>query len=251
MPMRWAARALMREAKLAQQQNRHNDAVRIALENVRFGQVIGRDALMVDYLTGRGVEEIGDRSLYQSLPYLNAEQCREAIAALVEVERRREPIDEVLRRDRIWEEHVAGWFHRFCQLLSDVLPQKDSGIESQMHARQQAVTRLLILELALRAFRLEHGTPPDRLEQLTPEFLDELPHDPFAPNGKSLRYIRSEEGCVVYSIGANCRDDGGRPFVRDENGWCDPYGDGDLRLDAHFAPDEPAEDAAATDNDGQ
>ncbi len=251
MRMRWAARALMREAELAQQQNRHGDAAKIALENVRLGQAIVRDALMIDYLMGIVVESIGDQSLYQSLRHLNAEQCRETIAALVQVDRHREPVDEVWRRDRIWEEHAYGWFYRLWLMLSDVLPQKDFGIESQMHARQQALTRLLILELALRTFQLEHGTPPDRLEQLTPEFLDELPRDPFASNGKSLRYIRSEEGCVVYSIGADCKDDGGRPLVRDENGWTNPYGDGDLRLDAYFAPDEPAEDVAAADNDGQ
>ena len=247
MRMRWAARALMREAELAQQQNRHNDAVRIALENVRFGQVISRDALMVDYLTGRAIEEIGDQSLYQSLPHLNAEQCREAIAALVEVERRREPIDEVLRRDRIWEEHVGGWFHRFCQLLSDSLPSKDSGNTSRFHAfkgLKDAVTRLLILELAVLEYRLERGELPDRLEQLTPEFLDELPIDPFDSEGRPLRYVRTDDGFLIYSIGEDGKDDGGRLPARKGRYVTNENGDGDLWLDACFAPEESADDAA-------
>lgn len=244
MLMRWAARALMREAELAQQQNRHDDAVRIALENVRFGQVIGRDALELDYVVGRAVEEIGDQSLYQSLPYLNAEQCREAIAALVEVERRREPIDEVLRRDRIWEEHVCGWFHRFCQLLSDFLPRKDFGNKSEFRAREDAVTRLLILESAVRVYRLERDELPDRLEQLTPEFLDELPIDPFDSEDRPLRYVRTDDGYLIYSIGEDGKDDGGRLSAWNGRRLANENGDGDLWLDAYFAPDEPADDTA-------
>lgn len=246
-PMRSAARALMREAELAQQQNRCDDAVRIALENVRFGQVISRDALMVDYLTGRAVEEIGDQSLYQSLPHLNAEQCRKAIAALVEVERRREPIDEALRRDRIWEEHVCGWFHRFCQLLSDFLPRKDSGNTGKFHAftgLKDAVTRLLILELAVLEYRLERGELPDRLEQLTPEFLDELPIDPFDSEDRPLRYVRTGDGYLIYSIGEDGKDNGGRLPARKGRYLTNENGDGDLWLDTCFAPDEPADDTA-------
>ncbi len=101
------------------------------------------------------------------------------------------------------------------------------------------------MEQALRAYLLEHNELPDRLEQLTPEFLAELPVDPFDPDGRPLRYTRTDDEHVVYSIGTDGKDDSGRPPAPDENGLANPDGDGDLRLDVYFAPDD--DDAAQGD----
>lgn len=55
--------------------------------------------------------------------------------------------------------------------------------------------------------RLKHGKWPDKLEALVPEFIPEVPKDPF--DGKPLRYKAWADGVVVYSVGANGKDDGG------------------------------------------
>ena len=46
------------------------------------------------------------------------------------------------------------------------------------------------------------------LADLVPRFLAAVPTDPF--NGAPLRYKRSEQGFIVYSIGPDGHDDGGR-----------------------------------------
>lgn len=49
-----------------------------------------------------------------------------------------------------------------------------------------------------------------------PEYLNAVPSDPFT--GDALRYRRTDDGLVVYSLGANVTDDG-----RDRTG--EPTGD--------------------------
>ncbi len=235
---RSVARALRSEAELAQQQDRYGDAARIAVDNIRLAHAISRDVLFLDHLVGIAIEGMGHDSLYDALHQLDANECRETISTLTEIDRGRERLDEVLRRERIWMENAYGWFGHFCLLLDDVVSSEDLPWHSALACKRgEAATRLLITKLALRGFRIERGALPDRLNQLTPEFLQELPIDPFDPKGDPLRHIRTDDGYVLYSIGADGDDDGGRRLARDESGWWDPRGDGDLRLDQLFAPD--------------
>lgn len=233
--VRQAARALMLESQLAQQQKRYGDAARIALENVHLGQAVARDGLLVDYLTGVAIEDMGDRSLYPVLPQLNAAECREITAALAGMERRRESIEDVLRRERILSENLYGWPYHLYDLLNRLVSPDHRQRMLGLRDREQAKTGLLIAELALRAYQLDHGTLPDQLEQLTPEYLTELPVDPFAPEGRPLRYICTEDGHVLYSIGRDGEDDGGRPPARNPSSGYELEGDGDLRLDVLFS----------------
>ncbi len=62
--------------------------------------------------------------------------------------------------------------------------------------------------LALELYRSAKGEYPAKLDALAPEFLPELPPDPYT--GKPLRYLRGEKGFVVYSVGEDLFDAGGR-----------------------------------------
>lgn len=62
--------------------------------------------------------------------------------------------------------------------------------------------------LACRLCKSRTGQYPDSLEALVPGILKEVPIDPFT--GKALVYRREGEGFVVYSLGTNEKDDGGR-----------------------------------------
>jgi hypothetical protein len=59
--------------------------------------------------------------------------------------------------------------------------------------------------LALRCFHLRHRKLPQKLAELVPEYLENIPTDPF--DGKPLRY--SQEKRIVYSVGKNLTDEGG------------------------------------------
>jgi hypothetical protein len=77
----------------------------------------------------------------------------------------------------------------------------------QAAARIQAVNDLADTAIAIERYRRKHGKLPEKLEELVPEFLPEVPLDPF--DGQPLRYVVDDEGCRIYSLGMNRTDEGG------------------------------------------
>ncbi len=73
------------------------------------------------------------------------------------------------------------------------------------HLAQLQVTRTAI---AVQRYRLAQGRLPQTLDDLTPAFLEAMPTDPF--DGQPLRFQALDLGFVVYSIGPDGTDDGGR-----------------------------------------
>ena len=75
-------------------------------------------------------------------------------------------------------------------------------------ARAQSHTDLARIACALERYRLAHGTFPETLDALTPQFMKKIPHD--IMNGKPLNYRLTTEGqFILYSVGRNETDDGG------------------------------------------
>lgn len=75
--------------------------------------------------------------------------------------------------------------------------------------RRLARVRAAQVALAVERLRLATGEIPDDLKRLLPVYLRDLPTDPF--DREPLRYRRLEHGYVVYSVGEDRADDGGRP----------------------------------------
>jgi hypothetical protein len=75
-------------------------------------------------------------------------------------------------------------------------------------ANNFAYLRTSITAIAVERFRLAHGRLPENLNELVPQFLSAVPIDPF--DGQPLRYHRLAKGYVIYSIGSDDHDDGGR-----------------------------------------
>ena len=77
------------------------------------------------------------------------------------------------------------------------------------HAEHAARVRTARAALAIELFRAEHnGERPASLEALAPAYLKQIPKDPF--DGQPLRYKLRSKGYVVYSIGADGKDDDGK-----------------------------------------
>jgi hypothetical protein len=67
--------------------------------------------------------------------------------------------------------------------------------------------------VALEEFRIVNGQYPMDLWELVPTFLERIPLDP--RSGKPFVYCRDDDpakgqGCLLYSVGENGLDDGGR-----------------------------------------
>ncbi|OGD21484.1 MAG: hypothetical protein A2W03_11995 [Candidatus Aminicenantes bacterium RBG_16_63_16] len=63
--------------------------------------------------------------------------------------------------------------------------------------------------LACKIYKKHTGHYPETLDALAPEFLDKVPVDPFT--GQPLVYrVQEDGGVIIYSVGSNEKDDGGR-----------------------------------------
>jgi hypothetical protein len=78
---------------------------------------------------------------------------------------------------------------------------------SEACRRKHAHVRCLAVALAAERYRRKHGDWPETLDRLTPDFLAEVPLDPY--DGEPLRYRRLADGVVVYSVGRDEVDNGG------------------------------------------
>jgi hypothetical protein len=84
-------------------------------------------------------------------------------------------------------------------LLASHGPQTGRG-----NAQNEAATTAIAIE----RYRRRYGRVPERLGQLVPDFLTHLPIDPF--DGTALRYVLQRDWYLLYSVGEDRVDNGGR-----------------------------------------
>src|SRR4051812_45798341 len=94
-------------------------------------------------------------------------------------------------------------------------------------ARIVSLHQKTITALPLKRNQLQHGRLPGELTALVPTYLKRLPRD--RVDGKPLRYrLQADGSFVLYSIGADAKDDGGdsRPPDFKESNQNDAFGSG-------------------------
>jgi hypothetical protein len=107
-------------------------------------------------------------------------------------------------------ELTRGWIYKnvFARM---VFPALAKAVEKFVHA--QSSLDLARVAIALERFRLAHGKFPESLDALAPQFTEKIPHDII--NCEPLHYHRTDDGqFVLYSVGWNERDDGGKVVFR-------------------------------------
>lgn len=91
--------------------------------------------------------------------------------------------------------------------LGFALRYKDT-YEAEWRARAQ--NALVATACAVERFRLAEGTLPPKLENLVPQYLNEVPVDPFRPDRGPLSFrVEADEAYVIYSWSKDRQDDGG------------------------------------------
>jgi hypothetical protein len=155
--------------------------------------------------------------LWNSRSGFSVDQCKDIIQAVWQAEELREAFAASQERSR-WLMQNRSWQTRLRSLQQDWLSLLwPPGMRSRADAVAQ---RVLLVELAIRAFEKEQGRLPNAAAELVPDYLPAVPQDPFSDG--PLRYLKTESDYVLYSIGPNGVDDGGR-IAEGERPW--------LRLD--------------------
>ncbi len=120
-------------------------------------------------------------------------------------------------------------------ILLTITPQVDGAWFADVRCETQ--NRLLIVALALQAYRADHGRYPDRLSELVPAYMAKIPVDLFALKGK-LRYRRDDGKYVLWSVGPDGVDDNGRPATDPTKSSASPW-------DRHYVTAESKGDIVA------
>jgi hypothetical protein len=108
----------------------------------------------------------------------------------------------------VWTDRVA----KVC--VSLLMPSVNAVSEAEF--RMQTRLALAQVGFALIAYRAERGTYPESLGELVPRDIAQVPADLFA--GQPLHYQPQKDGFLLYSVGANGKDDRGATFSSDPRG---------------------------------
>lgn len=109
----------------------------------------------------------------------------------------------------------AHWVSISALALAGKIPAGARGTSvASFHAaaRVTANNRMADAAIAVELFRRRHGRLPDGLEQLVPDLLLEVPRDPFV--NAPIQYRVEEDGYLLYSVGYDGIDDGGKEQER-------------------------------------
>lgn len=139
---------------------------------------------------------------------LNLELLTQAVAlAKLPLDQQREPFQKLdITVKRLYD----NWR---TSLARRSLPEVIGTI--QTYQRSQVELRCAIIALAVERYRLKHQRWPRSLDQLVPEYVVQVPDDPY--DGRPLRYQTFPGGVMIYSIGPDGKDNRGS-FDRN-----DPY----------------------------
>jgi len=218
---------LAAEGRLREMENQPAEAARSYVEAIRFGNAMSRGGFLTTRLVGIACEGFGYAPLAKLAPKLNPDEARAVLRDLDKLDAGRITWAEVKQSERRYMRYQRGkqfnpiiWVRDWRQ--SRQVMQRAETIHKTMVARE----RLLAAELALRCYQSEQGHPPARLDELTPKYLSHMPEDPFS--GKPLVYRAQGTNWLLYSVGPDGVDDGGKPIGRGLAGKGDLFFDSPL-----------------------
>jgi hypothetical protein len=215
--MKQLVQLLAAEGRLHEVEDRPAEAARSYVDAIRFGNEMSRGGFLITRLVGVACEAIGYAPLAKVVPKLSREDARVVVTELEKVDAGRVAWAESLRN----EKHYARYQYThqlnpitWVQSWWESRGSKDKEKAEAKHKLVIAHERLLVTELALRCAQSEQGHPPARLDELVPNYLSKVLPDPFT--GQPLVYRPEGTNWLLYSVGSDGVDDGGRAAGR---GW--------------------------------
>jgi hypothetical protein len=207
---------LMAEGRLAELEERWPAAAASYADAMALGNETGRGGFLFNYLVGLSFEWKSELTLYPLVGKLSDGERVQIIKRLARIDREQVSWDEVLKNEKLLSRHETHG-NPVPMAIAWLQARKGRKAGAEKLDRVLATLRLIELELGLRQYRSEHGRPPSQLQELVPRQIAQVPIDPFS--GKPMLY-RAQGGTnwLVYSVGVDGVDDGGRPVGRSVSG---------------------------------
>jgi hypothetical protein len=173
------AQNLAAEGRLAELQNRPDDAAKSYLDAIHFGSESGRGGLLVDALIGVAIESLGTTRLQNISGGLDAKSCRESVMALESFETNRQSWADVMEQENVWRSRIYPGLKNYITYLLERKQVAETMRKAETSFQgQEEKTRRLMIQLAARAYELEKGRPPASISDLVPAYLKSVPTDP-------------------------------------------------------------------------
>ena len=204
------AQLLAAEGRLSEMDDDPAAAALIYAEIIHFGNETSRGGFRINRLGGAACEAIGFSPLAKLVPKLKSDEARLVITELEKVDSARVTWAEVQRNESRFSWHQPGkGFNPIIWATTRWQSWRSTQRAAARHKRVIAHERLLMTELALRCYQSEKSRPPARLGELVPSYLSKMPEDPFS--GRPLIYRLQGKNWLLYSVGLDRSDDGGKP----------------------------------------
>lgn len=208
-------------------------AVDIGLNMFDLANAVRRGGLLIDLLLAVAIEGIAVDRIRGFRRRLETDDATRLANGLLQRDAAREPFDDIVARDRKWNELVGSpdddrdflnmeWLDddedeideetkqaimELMQLYAEMPDDQLHAIQREGDDRSVAMMRLLAIESALLAFHAKIGVYPADLSSLAPVWIVAIPSDPFT--GAAFKYRETATGFVVYSPGPTREDSGG------------------------------------------
>jgi hypothetical protein len=204
------AQFLVQEGRLAEMEGRFADAAQSYIDTIHFGNEISRGGFMINRLVGIACATMGDTSLTKLLPKLKPEEARRVLAQLEKIDSAEVTWEEVCgNENRLVRYELSKGLNPITFLFTRWHSWQARQRAEARNKKSEAHLRLLIAELALRCYQSEQARPPTSLDQLVPAYLQRVPSDPFRDG--PLVYRLKGTNWLLYSVGEDHMDDGGKP----------------------------------------
>jgi hypothetical protein len=175
--------------------------VHMLFENIRASKI--KDNMLRGLATGKGPANLTEW-FHDKFPSSTLKYYPDHLRHMTEcVEIAKLPIHEQKAKIDAWDKKGKDSRNPIIQILTPALAKVH-----QAESRSQATLRTAVVAVTCERFRLERKRWPETLDELVKEkLLDKLPTDPI--DGQPLRFRRTKEGVVIYSIGVDGIDNDG------------------------------------------
>jgi hypothetical protein len=169
------------EGILASRQNRSNDAAKSYLDILQLADDSARGGVLIDQLVGTAIEAVAISHLQKIVDQLDAKSRRETINVLETLDSQGQTWDEVMQQENNWSRRTfTGIRYQIARLMMHKTLEKSFQTAKLKFKTQEKKARQLLIDLAIRAYKLDKGKPPVSLADLVPDYLKAVPQDPFS-----------------------------------------------------------------------
>jgi hypothetical protein len=181
--MKRLAQAFITEGKMAELENRPNDAVESYLDTLHLANESSRGGVLIDELVGVAIEGIGASQLTNLVHQLDAKSCRETAGDLEVLDTQRQTWDDVAQQENAWSRRTfTGLRYAILRIVEKKSTDNMCAAVKLKKQKYPKMTRQLSIQFAARAYALDKGNPPESVDDLVPDYLKAVPIDPITGN---------------------------------------------------------------------